>query len=78
VFFTTKLNGTLDVWDLFYKQNDPVYTSKVGEVGLCSISVQKDGQLVAVGAVDGSTTLLEVCPSLSEPQTNEKTSVTQV
>ena len=23
VFLTTKMDGTLDVWDYFYKQNDP-------------------------------------------------------
>lgn len=78
VFYTTKLDGTMDVWDFFYKQNDPVYSTKVGESGLSSIKVQNDGRLVAVGSVDGSTTLLQVCNSLSTPQNNEKQSITQM
>ena len=24
VFFTTKMDGTLDVWDIIHKQSDPV------------------------------------------------------
>lgn len=78
VFYTSKLNGTLDIWDLFYKHNDPVYTTRVGEASLTSISVQNEGRLVAVGASEGSTTLLEVSPSLYEPQNNEKASIAQM
>ena len=29
VFFTTKMDGTLDVWDLFYKHNEPTLTVQV-------------------------------------------------
>lgn len=30
VFFTVKMDGTLDVWDFLFKQNDPTLTLKVG------------------------------------------------
>ena len=29
VLFTTKIDGTLDIWDLLYKQNDPIFSTKV-------------------------------------------------
>jgi len=29
VFFTTKMDGTLDIWDLFYKHNEPTLTVQV-------------------------------------------------
>lgn len=29
VFFTTKMDGTLDIWDFLFKQNDPALTLKV-------------------------------------------------
>ena len=29
VFMTTKMDGTLDVWDIFYKQNEPVLSTQV-------------------------------------------------
>ena len=50
----------------------------MGEAGLSAINVQSDGRLVAVGSLDGSTTLLQVCNSLAEPQNNEKQSITQM
>uniref|UniRef100_A0A0E9RS69 Uncharacterized protein n=1 Tax=Anguilla anguilla TaxID=7936 RepID=A0A0E9RS69_ANGAN len=33
VFFTVKMDGTLDVWDFLFKQNDPTLSLKVG--GVC-------------------------------------------
>lgn len=32
VFFTVKMDGTLDVWDFLFKQNDPTLTLKVGTI----------------------------------------------
>lgn len=29
VFFTIKMDGTLDVWDLFYRHNEPTLTVQV-------------------------------------------------
>lgn len=29
VFFTTKADGNMDVWDMYHKQNDPIFSSKV-------------------------------------------------
>lgn len=29
VFFTAKMDGTMDIWDIFYKQNEPVFPTKV-------------------------------------------------
>ena len=30
VFYTVKMDGTLDVWDILFKQNDPTLSLKVG------------------------------------------------
>ena len=32
VFFTTKMDGTLDVWDYLFKQNDPTLSIQVGNI----------------------------------------------
>jgi dynein intermediate chain 2 len=65
VFFTTKRDGTLDVWDLHYKQNDPVFIVQVNDVGLHTLSVESQhGAMVATGGIDGSTTLLEISKGL--------------
>lgn len=76
VFLTAKMDGTLDVWDIFYKQNEPVIPVKISDAGLSAVNVHGKGRLVAVGAVDGSVSLLELSDSLAVPQNNEKANMT--
>mmetsp|Transcript_31317 Transcript_31317/g.43427 ORF Transcript_31317/g.43427 Transcript_31317/m.43427 type:complete len:570 (+) Transcript_31317:288-1997(+) len=78
VFFTIKMDGTLDVWDYFYKQNDPSLSVQVTDQGLTSVRVQDLGKMTAIGAVDGSVTLLELCDGLSVMQPNEKPAIAQM
>ena len=72
VFFTTKMDGTLDIWDYFFKQNDPTFTIQVTDMPLHTLRVEEKGRLVATGAADGSTTLFDICNSLSAIQPGEK------
>ncbi len=75
VFLTARMDGVVDIWDYFYTQSEVAYSHKVGDVGLSSIAVQGDktgGKLCAVGDEAGTVTLLELCDSLAQPQTNEK------
>jgi len=78
VFITTKMDGTLDVWDYYYKQNDPTLSLQVDDDGLFTVNVQEGGQHLATGSVDGSVYLLELCESLSNMQNNEKLAVSQM
>eukprot|EP00742_Colponemidia_sp_Colp-10_P001216 GILJ01001309.1.p1 GENE.GILJ01001309.1~~GILJ01001309.1.p1 ORF type:complete len:593 (-),score=99.77 GILJ01001309.1:140-1918(-) len=84
VFFVTRMDGWLDVWDYFYRQNEVAFSHKVGDAALSSISVQAGpgqgvgGKLVAVGDAEGTVTLLELCDSLHIPQSNEKISIAQM
>ncbi len=79
VFFVTRMDGVVDIWDYFYRQNEVAYSHKVGDAGLSSIAVHNTaaggGRLVAVGDVNGTVSLLEVCDSLAAPQSNEKTAI---
>lgn len=76
VFFVTRMDGVVDVWDYFYRQNEVAYSHKVGDLPLTSIAVQGNvqygGKLVAVGDVEGTVALLEVCDSLAHQQASEK------
>eukprot|EP00741_Cyanophora_paradoxa_P021766 tig00000241_g21009.t1 len=80
VFFTTKMDGTLDIWDYAYKQNDPTLVLQVCDehLGLQSLRVQEQGKLVAAGSTDGTVTLIELCDSLCTPQANEKQAINQM
>lgn len=79
VFFVTRMDGVVDIWDYYYRQNAVAYSHKVGDHALSSISVQGTtqggGRLVAVGDVNGTVSLLEVCESLAVPQSNEKMAI---
>lgn len=72
VFFTTKMDGTLDIWDLVFKQCDPALSLKVCDDPLFCLRVQDTGCLIACGSELGTTTLLEVSSSLSTLQRNER------
>jgi dynein intermediate chain 2 len=72
------MDGTLDVWDFIFKQNDPTLTLQVCNSPIQSVKVQEHGKIVAVGARDGSTTLVELSDSLSKIQNNEKVTFSQV
>ena len=78
VFFTVKTDGGLDVWDYYYKQNEPTLTVQVTDKALTSFNVQDTGRLVTVGAADGSATLLELCEGLVALQPNEKGAINQM
>lgn len=72
VFFTTKMNGMLDVWDVLFKQNDPTLSLKVCDEPLYCLRVQDGGRFVACGSQGGVATLLELCSGLSTLQKNDK------
>merc|ERR1719162_2464902 len=76
VFMTTKMDGTLDVWDIFYKQNEPVLSTQVHDDGLYSVSIEQQGSLLCTGSVDGSVYLLELSEGLTTLQRNEKPQIT--
>jgi dynein intermediate chain 2 len=75
VFFTTRMDGYMDVWDLQTRQSTSVLSVQVSDYALHTIKPTPEGRHIAVGAVDGTTTLLEVSPSLYTTSSSEKTSI---
>eukprot|EP00935_MAST-01C_sp_MAST-1C-sp1_P000029 g29.t1 len=79
VFYVARMDGVIDIWDYFYRQNEVAYSHKVGESALSAVSVQGNaqsgGRFVAVGDINGTVSLLEVCESLAKSQGNEKQKV---
>ncbi|XP_060796151.1 dynein axonemal intermediate chain 2 [Neoarius graeffei] len=72
VFFTVKMDGTLDIWDFLFKQNDPVLTLKVSDEALCSMRVQDNGRFLACGSQLGTATLLELSSGLCTMEKNDR------
>ncbi|XP_072501682.1 dynein axonemal intermediate chain 2 [Notamacropus eugenii] len=78
VFFTTKMDGTVDIWDFVFKQSDPALSLKVCDEPLFSLKVQDNGCFLACGSQLGTATLLEVSPGLCTLQRNEKNAVSSI
>jgi len=72
VFFLTRHDGRLDIWDYYYRMNEVSLSQKVSDCALTSLSVQAQGNLAVVGDSDGVITLLELCDGLVSLQHNEK------
>lgn len=56
------MDGCLDVWDFFYRQNELAYSQKISDSVLTSIYVE--GSMAAIGDAEGTTTMLSLCPAL--------------
>jgi dynein intermediate chain 2 len=73
------MDGVVDIWDYFYRQNEVAYSHKVGDAKLSSMAIQgtmqQGGKLVAMGDEHGTVSLLEVCESLAAPQANERKAI---
>ena len=76
VFFVTRNDGVMDVWDYFHDQKEITYTFKVGDDPLSSIAVEgTTGKYVAVGDEAGTVSLVELSRPLYEPTPGEKAAV---
>jgi dynein intermediate chain 2, axonemal len=56
------MDGFLDVWDFYYRQNEVAYSQKISDNVLTAISVQ--GSMAAIGDSDGTTHIIGLCPVL--------------
>ena len=72
VFFTTRMDGVLDVWDIVTRQSGPVLSVQVSDYALHTARPTPEGHFLAVGGVDGTTTLLELSAALATPTTAEE------
>ncbi|NXY25491.1 DNAI2 protein, partial [Atrichornis clamosus] len=75
VFFITKSDGTLDIWDFLYHQKEPSLSIKVSNEPLFSLRPQDNGRILGCGSRLGSVTLLEISPGLCTLRKNEKSLV---
>ncbi|XP_046403113.1 dynein intermediate chain 3, ciliary-like isoform X2 [Ischnura elegans] len=78
VFYTTRVDGSLDVWDILQQQREPCLSVKVCDEPLRSMRVHESGQLVAIGNDVGITYLVEFSENLAINHKNDKPMLTQM
>ncbi|GLH09036.1 Cytoplasmic dynein 1 intermediate chain, partial [Gryllus bimaculatus] len=72
VFYTTRMDGMLDVWDIIQEQREPSLSIKVCDFQLRCLRVHDQGLLIAVGNHIGTTYLVELSENLTTSQKSEK------
>lgn len=70
LFFLTRIDGFLDVWDFFYRQNEVAYSQKISDSPLTSISVNQN--MAAIGDAEGTVSIMQLCPPLYDTTPKEK------
>lgn len=70
LFFLTRIDGFLDIWDFYYKQNEVAFSQKISDSPLTSIAVNQN--LAAIGDAEGTVYIMELCKSLYESTPKEK------
>ncbi len=65
LFYLTRMDGFLDVWDFFYRQNEVAYSQKVSDSPLTAISVL--GDKTAIGDAEGTVSMMSLCRPLWDP-----------
>lgn len=76
VFFTTRADGVLDVWDILQQQKQASISVKVCDAALRTIRAHEAGRLVAVGNQNGTTYLVEFSENLSISSKNDRALLT--
>ncbi|XP_064216038.1 dynein intermediate chain 3, ciliary isoform X2 [Tribolium castaneum] len=72
VFFTTRSDGILDVWDVLQQQKQACLGVKVCDESLKCLRTHEMGRLVAVGNQKGTTYLVEFSENLAMSNKNDK------
>ena len=70
LFYLTRMDGFIDIWDFYYRQNEVAFSQKISDNPLTCISLH--GSRAAIGDSEGSITLMQLCPSLYETTATEK------
>ena len=70
LFFLSRIDGFLDVWDFYYRQNECAYSQKISDSPLTSISVQSN--MIAIGDAEGTVSIMKLSSNLHEIANKEK------
>lgn len=91
MFFVTRKDGWLDIWDYYYRQNEVALSQKISDYALTSISINKVtgisqigtphpevGRFCAIGDAEETIILLKLCDSLHQQQNDEKNVINEI
>ncbi|EEB18967.1 dynein intermediate chain 3, ciliary, putative [Pediculus humanus corporis] len=72
VFFLTREDGVLDLWDILQEQKHAYLSFKLSDQPLTCLRVRDDGELVVVGNAVGTAFVVRYSTNLAETSKNDK------
>ena len=91
LFFVTRKDGWLDIWDYYYRQNEVTLSQKISDYALTSIRINnvtgisqigtphpEIGKFCAIGDAEETIILLKLCDSLHQQQNDEKNVINEI
>ena len=76
MFFTARADGALDVWDLYFKHQEPTLQVQVTDAPLTCLANTASGEHLVVGAASGSCAVLQLSSSMWTSPREEKAAIT--
>lgn len=76
LFYLTRIDGFLDIWDFYYRQNEVAHSQKISDCPLTSISVNQN--MMAIGDSEGTVSIMQLCSALYETTPKEKEVMGQI
>jgi len=71
IYFVSRSDGWLLIYDLCYKINEPAYSLKISESALSSIAINNSGDRLIIGDEAGKVYLLELSDSFKSKHDDE-------
>jgi dynein intermediate chain 2, axonemal len=75
VFFTTRQDGVLDVWDIYFKHQEPTLQVQVSDKPLTCLANTTSGEHLVIGNQGGSCSVLQLSSSMWMSPKEEKAAV---
>ncbi|KAL0280497.1 UNVERIFIED_CONTAM: hypothetical protein PYX00_001767 [Menopon gallinae] len=72
VFYLTRSDGILDIWDLLQEQRGPLLSVRMGHSPLTTLRVQEDGEFLVVGDENGTCSIVQFSEDLITSSKNDK------
>lgn len=75
VFFTTRQDGCLDVWDLYFKHQEPTLQVQVASAPLTCVANSSSGEMLAVGSSRGACSIVQLNEAMWVSPKEEKSAI---
>ncbi|XP_050528690.1 dynein intermediate chain 3, ciliary-like isoform X2 [Daktulosphaira vitifoliae] len=76
VFYSARVDGCLDTWDILQEQKNPIITIRVSDKSLNCVRCHENGSLLGVGDISGNTFIIQMNDWFVSPGKNDKALLT--